>query len=174
MSEAADDGERQDDQLNAGAVMGADDKSTTSSSVPERDRIAYDDLVQRAAEFVDDGVRELDQLEPKEYHDVDAEQFRVDVCERLADAGREDTSDDGATSVSWSALFAEFGFDTPDVDGNHWVSRTQLVGAVKCSDQGIAGDAKGRITDAVDDGVLSEVRSDGGALRGYVYVGGER
>lgn len=173
MSEAADD-EAQDEDLTTSAVMGSSGSASQSSSVPERDRVAYDELVQRAAEFVDEGVREIDAVQPKEYHDADAEQFRADVRDRLAEADREDTSDDGVTSVDWPALFAEFGFDTPDVDGNRWVSKTQLVGAVKCSEQGIAGDATGHIEDAVEGGLLTEVKADGGALRGYVHVGGER
>lgn len=80
------------------------------------------------------------------------------------------------SEIDWAELWAEFGFDTPDTDGNEYVSRTQLEAAIDASDQNIVGDARGIITDAVDDGVLHKLTASGthgeALTRGFVLDGG--
>lgn len=170
----------------AGAAMGTDDADDTedrddSAPVPDADRIDYDEMVRQAAHYVVDGVYELQALDPKEYHDVTAEQFRGDVEDMLSEVAAEtytpeaDESDaeQTATGVNWPALWTEFGFDSSNVDGNEWVSKIQLFGALQSSEQGISGSAAGHKEKAIEENVLTEVQTENGVTRGYVYVGGE-
>lgn len=85
-----------------------------------------------------------------------------------------DQTTDSATEIDWAALWDEFGFDSPDAAGTTFASDTQLVAAVQSTVQSPAGDARGHIRQGVDDGVLIPRYTDGGTLRGYAFVGGER
>ena len=174
MSEATDETEVQDTTIDAGAAMGSAGDQSETSAVPEADRVGYDELVKRASGLVESGTTALDALEPKDYHDKDVDTFRADVRERLDDGRDTSADDETVTSVDWGDLWDEFGMDTPDSIGTRWMCRPKLKDAIQCSEQGVAGDSGGRIDDAVDAGVLQEVRAESGRLRGYVYAGGER
>ncbi len=83
------------------------------------------------------------------------------------------TTTETTTPVNWAALWEEFGFDTEDGAGLELVSKSQLIPALECSDQDCPT-GQDVIDGAVDQTILVERRTDGGALRGYVHVGGDR
>lgn len=84
-----------------------------------------------------------------------------------------------AHEIDWDELWEEFGFDTPDVHGNEYVSSIQLGLALEATEQNFAGDPGAVISDAVEGGILDRLTTPGekgeSTLRGYVYqVGGEQ
>jgi len=89
-----------------------------------------------------------------------------------ADAQSTTTADEAQT-VDWGDLWEEFGFDSEDGAGCDFISKTQLAAALQCSDQDLEGGWENLIQDGVDDVALVEQRTDAGALRGYVFVGGD-
>lgn len=81
------------------------------------------------------------------------------------------------TEVDWSALWDEFGFDTPDAAGTELISQTQLEAALESTRQGSVVDVRNAITAAVDDDTLAAVECQTQAgnqqLRGYHLRGGD-
>lgn len=166
-----------------------DETAQTNNQTPAGDRVAYDEWVERCANHVLEGFVDEDdeRVAPKPYHDATAQEFADDLearqqeieARRLTNDDDEEQDDselivEDTSSVSWGALWEEFGFDSPDGAGNKMASRIQLKAALQCTDQSVAGSPDGQIREAVNETVLVEQRSSCGTLRGYAYVGGER
>lgn len=163
------------------AAMGGDmSPARSQSSVPDTDRVGYEEMVARAAEYLREGLCEISQIKPKEYHEASDEQFLDDVKERLeqttsTDEDQETVKESDAQTVDWDALWAEFGFDEPDALGNEYISNTQLTAALECTSQACpsGGDVIG---EAVEDGELQRLTiagTDGEmGTRGFVRTQG--
>lgn len=93
----------------------------------------------------------------------------------MSDAAGADGQATAAEGVDWPALWGEFNFDTPDVHGNRYVSRTKLQTALAVSEQSVPGNAESIISQAVESGTLHEVRmkkahGPGKVLAGYILT----
>lgn len=145
--------------------------------------------VDHAAQLVRDSVIALDECEAHEANGRSDEEFRAAVRDRLREVdegavpetAEQDDGDDGpqitsAAGVDWSALWAEFNFDSPDANGTMAKSGTKVEEAVRVSEQGIVGDAKQIVAEAVEMGVLHKqmVTDEDGEEHpvGYVFMGG--
>lgn len=140
-------------------------------------------LVEHGAYLVHAGHMDVDALvvpDREEYDDLaltDAE-LREAVQERLedlADDGEEDEDDADPTApadVDWPALWSEFGFESPNANGDVIAHHPQLVAAVESSDQEIARDADAVIDEGVRQGEIvpdATTDTDGERhVRGYV------
>jgi len=140
----------------------------------------YESYVDDAAEYVDDGLYTLEELEVPgelaEDYGIGRERFIDDVRQWAAEDYTEDDPDNDEAirqtgRIDWKALYREFGFHVIDGAGNHAVPSTPLVEAVAVSEQGIAGDARAHVSRAVEAGALEPVRTVGEngkpTLRGY-------
>ena len=93
--------------------------------------------------------------------DADVTDSEADARSPVDDSAENGPGATNAEAIDWAALWEEFGFDTPDANGDLLASRTQLQAALEASDQDISGDAEQQIDDAVDVGDLDEVTLDG-------------
>ena len=135
----------------------------------------YEALVEKGAGLVHDGHMSVEDLEiPTRVQesagevDFTAEELRDDVRayldEHALQAEPEDESGDEerpvTDGVDWDALWSEFGFDTPGPLGGHVIYRTQLVPALEVWD-GATGNPADYIQQAVDEGILKEITTEG-------------
>jgi len=97
----------------------------------------------------------------------------IDDSETTHHAQVPDSENAGVENVAWNDLWEEFGFDTVDAVGSRIISKTQLIAAIECSEQGVQGDPLGHIDDAVDSGPLLKKSSSDGSPQGYILVGGQ-
>lgn len=131
----------------------------------------YETIVRNAAHMVHDGVIGLDDvcipgyIEDNDWSaDFTDEEIREDVAEMLASVEKktEKTQTIGAggyDDIDWSALWSEFGFDTPDAVGFAGASHAQLALALSCTTQNVSINPETAITSAVEDGILDEVEA---------------
>ena len=147
--------------------------------------VDYDGLVEKGAGLVHDGHMAVGDIEipsriEDEYSDpgFTVEELRQDVQAYLdkhtpdPEQEEEDGEERPTTAgIDWSALWEEFGFDTPDCLGSYVISTTQLVLALEASDLA-TGKPHDLIDEVVDEGVLAHVTDDGAKggtiTRGYV------
>jgi hypothetical protein len=131
--------------------------------------MSYDDHVAQAASMVKDGSISLEHLNVPSSLDADAEVFRNDIRDVLAQNECQAVTTE---NVDWQALWREFGFHTPDAHGTVIVSKTQLKEALRVSDQHTEGSLDSKIDGALQDEILVRNWVDGDTLRGYILVGG--
>lgn len=174
---STDEADASDDEVSMAAAMGGAEEQDTTTHVPEADRIAYDEMVKRGAEFLQGGVVEISQLQPKEYHEATDEEFLADVQDKLneergeSEESQTTSRETDANTVDWDALWEEFGFDSPGPDGHKYISSTQLKTALECTDQACPS-GKATISQAAEDGDLHEVtaRNEDGQITTLGYV----
>lgn len=148
------------------------------------DAAGIDYYVEYGAEVVTDGEQSIEDLTAPGDIGMTDEEFQERVGEELESAVivEEDEEVDAesithAGAVDWPALWAEFGFDTPDAHGNESVGRTKLREALQVSEQPIAADSQALIDSATSDGILREVtlsagEDSGTVVAGYIFDGG--
>lgn len=177
---STDEADAPDDEVSIGAAMGGTEQDQDTTHVPEADRMSYEDAVARAAEFLQQGLMDVSQVKPKQYHDVSEDQFFADVQDKLNEGSEGNETAETAietdpNSVDWDALWEEFGFDSPGPDGHKYISTTQLRTALECTDQACPSGMP-TISQAADDGELHKVTAagEGGmtATLGYVRTPG--
>lgn len=150
---------------------------------------SLEERAQRAADLVAEGLADLEELTAHERADRTDEEIQDAVEAKLAsrqdnDASVVQESDDEpeatittANGVDWTALWAEFGFDTVDAHGNKAKSAVKVEEALRVTEQPVTGDAGQIIADAVENGTLTRIEAatdrGGSVLKGFILEGGE-
>jgi hypothetical protein len=142
--------------------------------------------VKYGADVVTDGKQSIEELTAPADIDMTDADFQERVAAELESAVivDDEPDDEGqpksitrAGEVDWQALWAEFGFDSPDAHGNESVGRTKLREALQVSEQPIAADSQALIDSALSDGILHEStlsagEDSGTVVAGYIFDGG--
>lgn len=136
-------------------------ETDTTTTEPHPDRIGIEELLQRAAEHVEKGFCEIEDVQPEEYHEMDIETFRDEVRERLDvdddDDHRVREEPDGEPTsepaeIDWAAMLEAAG-----IDAGAQLSMTQWKLVIDISEQTRIGHdgAPALVERAVDAGVLA-------------------
>lgn len=148
---------------------------------------SLEERAQRAADLVEEGLADLDDLTAHEHADRTDEEIQEAVEAELARRQDNDASvvqepDDepeatitSADGVDWTALWQEFGFDTPNAAGSRFKSATKVYEALRVTDQPVTGDVDKLVTEAVENGTLRKITTETergeSILKGYILAG---